>query len=1263
MDAPDAELDVKLQKMSGDLLADLDRAIASLPRKSDGRGGVRVRSHVRTRETLSAVTSILDMFQELPQLLDPHLPKWIPFLADAYLESIQAARNQGPRRGDKSQFLAPLDFAICRILYTFCKVRGEKVIVRFLNAETRYLEDLLSAIEDAEEHAATARDGGDAVDTRKEWQWEQRYIVLLWLSHQLLAPFDLATISSMDVEDAALPEIPGFKWPEALPGITMRVIPLAIKYLANPGKEKDAAKALLVRVAMRRDMQQLGVLDSLVHWALTSLRSPKHGSLESMHLYLGVLSFLAGLLRASAETSDLDRSLPSIFDTVYGITTGDSELSKMLLPLAVVRKMILKVIRSVIVSLLRKTPQDATSTELTETTIGYLLENLSDSDTPVRLAASKALSVITLKLDPEMASQVVEAVLESLNKNVLWTKPVGGSGVKPSRDLSAVNSLEWHGLMLTLSHLLYRRSPPATQLSDIIHALLLGLSFEQRSTSGGSVGANVRDAACFGVWAIARRYSTQELLAVTTKSVFAAKAHPPEDSVLQVLGTELVTTAALDPAGNIRRGASAALQELIGRHPDTVDQGIAVVQTVDYHAVARRSRAIEEVATNATKLSPKYGEALTDGILGWRGIGDIDAPSRRVAGSAFGVLTAELARSSPEAGLSRFHDSVRLVSRRIETLVKRQVEERHGLLLCLASVIDQIPAAVSIARDQGLEGASLSSALSQEILSNVSKILEDCAAVKYRKPELIAEAASQVVVAAVPALQATLLPGIRDFILQKGRDTLSARQGGYLKLVTALDEGRPANTVTDALISKLRAIIPAWLSRREPEAIEPASTAALVLLIFSSPKDRINLLSDWATIVRSKPTSRTVATGIGYLQALALAQPLAALDNPDGAEMTDDVACEALRERWRSDTDVDTRSAILQSLILSNILKSKPLTFLGHLKDGLDDYTTNARGDVGSHVRVQALRAVRALWQDLGDERVGRQGWVQDSINALLHSTLRLAAEKLDRVRPVARSAIALTLKREHAKRFEALGFSSKGYFEELLNLIAPDCMHPWLGHPAWADAGVWMDELLAGYVTSADTGNDDLVIASRAALTAFCEGPSNARLSLVCTALMHNLRERQGEDRVIVPTLEIIAFLFSCGLFQRCRHVDLRALCLQTQKAGYKSGNVRKIVACVKVYGGVASMSVSDAGEGGASSGGNGSAVQEARRRLGALLSHPWPRVRSVVVDELWALTGGINVPEEADGPAVSSPLTGVDWAKADKALIRAVVQELRLA
>ncbi|CRK42033.1 hypothetical protein BN1708_016911, partial [Verticillium longisporum] len=164
----------------------------------------------------------------------------------------------------------------------------------------------------------------------------------------------------------------------------------------------------------------------------------------------------------------------------------------------------------------------------------------------------------------------------------------------------------------------------ATQLLEmlpaIIAALLLALAFEKRSTSGSSVGANVRDAACFGIWALARRYTTAELLAVptgeTTSSSSSSSAPP---SILQRLATELTVTASLDPAGNIRRGASAGLQELIGRHPDTVDKGIWLVLTVDYHAVALRARALHEGALKAAKLSPVYGRALLRGLLDWRG--------------------------------------------------------------------------------------------------------------------------------------------------------------------------------------------------------------------------------------------------------------------------------------------------------------------------------------------------------------------------------------------------------------------------------------------------------------------------------------------------------------------------------------------------------------------------------------------------------------------------------------------------------------------
>lgn len=58
MDAPEADFDVKLQKISADLIADLDRSLTTFLRKPDGQGGTRIRSFVRARETFLSTTAV-----------------------------------------------------------------------------------------------------------------------------------------------------------------------------------------------------------------------------------------------------------------------------------------------------------------------------------------------------------------------------------------------------------------------------------------------------------------------------------------------------------------------------------------------------------------------------------------------------------------------------------------------------------------------------------------------------------------------------------------------------------------------------------------------------------------------------------------------------------------------------------------------------------------------------------------------------------------------------------------------------------------------------------------------------------------------------------------------------------------------------------------------------------------------------------------------------------------------------------------------------
>lgn len=243
------------------------------------------------------------------------------------------------------------------------------------------------------------------------------------------------------------------------------------------------------------------------------------------------------------------------------------------------------------------------------------------------------------------------------------------------------------------------------------------------------------------------------------------------------------------------------------------------------------------------------------------------------------------------------------------------------------------------------------------------------------------------------------------------------------------------------------------------------------------------------------------------------------------------------------------------------------------------------------------------------------------------------------------------------SSRLTRLTFSSQTYFIFLLDLLNSDWLHGDFFPNQQFDLDQWMDELLSGYVTSADTGNEDLVIASRAAITSYCDA-SQENLDRVCASLLRNLKARQGQDRIVVPTLEITAFLFSVGIYQRSTMVDMKKLCLQTQKAGYKSGNVRKLEACVRVYAGVAALDgslprmASEILEQKRSEG-----VAEARKRLGALMIHPWPRVRSSVVDELWEL-------EVMNGEEVrAGMLKGINWSEAGKGAIKTLVGELGLS
>jgi hypothetical protein len=1007
------------------------------------------------------------------------LKVFIPPLVAAYLDAVQTTAQPKRKKG-----YVPLTHAICQILNLFCKVRGEKVIKGFLNNEPRYLEPILHEFETGANFATS----DDEPLPQSIIPWTERYMLLLWLSHLLLAPFPLASMSVPQSSKEASVTL-GIDLPNEVPGIALRVLTGCTDALKSASKERGAAANLLVRLCVRPDMQQLGLLNALVQWSL-SYFSNISGDSTDIHECLGVLTFLSGLV-TSATNEEIGPFLPAIYQVCQSI--NDQATLAFVSSSAVARKLVIKTFRNIVVHCLKAgdNPNGLDATTVLEEVIEFLLQVLGDGDTPVRYAASKALSIVTMKLDEEMAVEVVEAILGSLNENVYWQ----GS----QRNLSAVDPLRWHGLTLTLSHLLYQRAVSTTQLPEILNALLLAHAFEQRSATGGSIGTNVRDAACFGLWAVSRRYTTKEMLAVETSSVRASE-HQKSLSILQVLAIELIVVACLDPAGNIRRGSSAALQELIGRHPNTVEEGIPLVQIVDFHAVGLRERGICGVAPKAARMHKMYWEALFENLLGWRGTGSLDAPSRLYAARAVGLLSA-----NQEASVVRGMED-RMCSQ-LAILKSREVEERQGLVSALAALVDQEsqkePPNTSEQADRGQSEKRIDLTRLWGLLAGTLRLEEKSFVSPTLRPELTASsicnflgALSMMSCADLEELDGASLPTqelIRLFNLCLSRDADSVR-----------------------------------------EAIPRTTTSILRLLGMIAPSDRDDAILGWLSKLENEASYNGLRWS-GFAIALGTAfSCIGKVENDSGVTDTQMRIVKVLAFRCTSAVAIEARSVAVQAIdvLLKGCASTGSLAadvknqIAEALRTALNDYTVTERGDIGSMVRLEALSTIGTAWK----YGILDKSTLEKDLRA---DVIRLSLEKLDKIRSRAAQVLdsAPWMHQQGVVYKLGDGTSSYSYFANTLALLQTT------KEPAITEA------ICLGFVTSAGMGSESVVQNSRAALldaadawsTEAVEG-NESQFSLVefSNCLLGLLKTNLDTDRVLLPLLEVFAFLFDMRVLDR---------------------------------------------------------------------------------------------------------------------------------
>lgn len=922
-------------------------------------------------------------------------------------------------------------------------------------------------------------------------RWEERYILLLWLSHLLLTPFDLVTIGSeFKAGNVRIDEIDGLKLPDNLPLIARRLLFLAIDNLSSASKERESAILILVRLGLRPDMKRLDLPRMLIQWAVAQLKALQKSKTAAGYLFIGLLSFLASFIK-SADAVVIGPFLIDIFKSVEQLRIMQCTSSTALTRIAVIK--ISKACSVAALILEEQSNHEVNMAgQILEPVVDELLLALADNDTPVRQSASKALSAIAVRLDLTMSADISEAVINGLQENVLWEaarESIHGNFGTPNRrvkqrNLSLVNPSKWQGLVLTLSHLLFRRCPPVAQLPDILNSLALALSFERRSPSGASLGTNVRDAACFGIWATARRYSTAELLTTDIDLMPAAKDRGSNLNVIQFLSIELLVTATLDPAGNIRRGASAALQELIGRHPDTILHGIPLVQIVDYHAVALRSRAMQDVAVTAARLDNQYWRAIIHELTTWRGIGATDVGSRRLAAYTIGILSlfngVESIRSINE---SLWHS--------LCDLDGSTVPKRQGFLLSISALVratSQIPET---------DKEKIRQMISQywTLISEDTVFTDEDLTTHTARPELMNEAVTLLV----------------------------------FELVTAVRGSVTLQLPSESILGKCFQYLGSALERKEKVVIGHAIEALKVLFEISGSEYRKACIEHSLSRTKFQEGSSNGAHG-GHLLALANLQSSDLLDHS-----TKEMILTSLTSSATSKMDIDTRLVALQGLTLvicsSHLNHSIQEIVINAIQAALQDYSTDQRGDIGSLLRLEAINAVKAAFEH-GTLQITKRGM------RLLQSICVLAGERLDKVRARAWDCLTTCWKVDlyplvpgkfppyatvpknaiPTESFDVRQTSTSAYYHGLLQL----CQYQSL-----------RTSILQGIFISAGGGSESILVASRSALIKWLQHDLlTFNLEAIESCIEIILVASLKDDRVLIPVLETLAFILETNTF-----------------------------------------------------------------------------------------------------------------------------------
>ncbi|CDO71460.1 hypothetical protein BN946_scf184909.g54 [Trametes cinnabarina] len=505
--------------------------------------------------------------------------------------------------------------------------------------------------------------------------------------------------------------------------------------------------------------------------------------------------------------------------------------------------------------------------------------------------------------------------------------------------MPSVGESTWHGACLACAEVARRGLIPDERLTELIGWLSKALYFDIRK-GAHSVGSNVRDAASYVLWSLAR-----------AQSVEALKPHAVN------LARHLVTVSLFDREVHIRRAASAAFQEYVGR-TSLFPHGIDVLRKTDFYAVGVRRNAFLVAAPEVAEHE-EYRPFLLDHLLNVT-IRHWDPAMRQIGSQSIRLICdIDLVHLGPDAA-----------ARAARLLKVPDPGDIHGALLALTE----------------LAAAFQTSSQSQQLEPERRKV---CARLSGIHPFALKFQQLFAYLATVPLA----------FIQSPRQELVAAAACQFIAAAISL----PETQHDQSTVPHWRKVVDSALKSRSV-AVQEAAASALAavsrLVNCSAVVDR--LIKDFET--GNAELQQSLARVLGVLDYLA---------HPHGVQKAVRCLLRMVDRKEGGSPNVEARRNAFVSMpqILNNVSErlaenlpaEMVCRMMDALLDGLTDYTSDERGDVGSWVRVTCVRGLASFITTLFSCAAVLPDFARflppDKYHEAIGGILKQGVERLDNVR------------------------------------------------------------------------------------------------------------------------------------------------------------------------------------------------------------------------------------------------------------------------